>query len=156
MLASNSSLSGNGEKVGECWESSVGQELAKLILFDILIRGSCSKMNKYRGLICRYLNPIWPFWDLEGTYPEYAEFKLADNILHLIYNQGILWLSCYFAPVGPRARELTESKLILIFYLRCWSVLTTNLPSKRIFRASRLGFHKFKKAVCKINNSLQI
>ncbi|CBY19578.1 unnamed protein product [Oikopleura dioica] len=139
MLASNSSLSGNGEKVGECWESSVGQELAKLILFDIVL-----VFDFLRGLIVRYLNPIWPFWDLEGTYPEYAEFKLADNILHLIYNQGILWLSCYFAPGFP---VIHLFKLILIFYLRCWSVLTTNLPSKRIFRASRLGFHKFKKAV---------
>ena len=60
----------------------------------------------------RYINPIWPFWDLEDTYPQYAEFQLADNILHLI-------------------------KIICIFYLRAWSVLATNLPSKKIFQASK-------------------
>ena len=68
------------------------------------------------------------------TYPQYAEFKLADNILHLIYNQGILWLACYFSPAFPIIHMV---KIVMIFYLRNWSVLTTNLPSKRIFRASR-------------------
>jgi len=47
-----------------------------------------SHSDFFRGLMVRYINPIWPFWDLEDTYPQYAEFQLADNILHLIYNQG--------------------------------------------------------------------
>ena len=68
----------------------------------------------------RYVNPIWPFWDLEGTYPEYAEFQLADNILHLIYNQGVLWMACYFSPVFPLIHLL---KIICLFYLRAWSGL---------------------------------
>ena len=73
-----------------------------------------------RGLMVRYVNPIWPFWDLEGTYPEYAEFQLADNILHLIYNQGVLWMACYFSPVFPLIHLL---KIICLFYLRAWSGL---------------------------------
>ena len=118
-----------------------------MVVFSILI------FDFFRGLMVRYFNPIWPFWDLEGmnfyfltikvinrkihdsdTYPQYAEFKLADNILHLIYNQGILWLACYFSPAFPIIHMV---KIVMIFYLRNWSVLTTNLPSKRIFRASR-------------------
>ena len=87
-----------------------------------------------RGLLVRYINPIWPFWDLEDTYPQYAEFQLADNILHLIYNQGVLWMACYFSPVFPLIHLM---KIIFIFYLRAWSVLATNLPSRKIFRASK-------------------
>ena len=57
---------------------------------------------------------------LLGTYPQYAEFKLADNILHLIYNQGILWMACYFSPAFPIIHML---KIVTIFYMRNWSVL---------------------------------
>ena len=119
----------------ECWETGVGQELAKLIVFDMYtVILSILVFDFFRGLLVRYINPIWPFWDLEDTYPQYAEFQLADNILHLIYNQGVLWMACYFSPVFPLIHLM---KIISIFYLRAWSVLATNLPSRKIFRASK-------------------
>ena len=119
----------------ECWETGVGQELAKLIVFDMYtVILSILIFDFVRGLMVRYINPIWPFWDLEDTYPQYAEFQLADNILHLIYNQGVLWMACYFSPVFPLIHLM---KIVFIFYLRAWSVLATNLPSRKIFRASK-------------------
>ena len=58
---------GNGTKKDECWETSVGQELAKLVLFDMyMVIFSVLFFDFFRGLMVRYLNPIWPFWDLEG------------------------------------------------------------------------------------------
>ena len=84
-----------------CWETKVGVEMLRLSLFDmVFVLVQIFFQEFFRGLIVRYMNGIC-CWNLEQGFPGYAEFKLADNILHLIYNQGISWMGTYFSPGLP-------------------------------------------------------
>ncbi|XP_070151175.1 transmembrane channel-like protein isoform X2 [Polyergus mexicanus] len=117
-----------------CWETMFGQELAKLTVMDLILTVLTTlSMDFFRAVFVRYMNNCW-CWDLEKQFPQYGDFKIAENILHLVYNQGMVWMGMFFSP-GLTALNLI--KLGILMYLRSWAVLTCNVPHEVVFRASR-------------------
>ncbi|XP_034947665.1 transmembrane channel-like protein 3 [Chelonus insularis] len=117
-----------------CWETMFGQELAKLTVMDLILTIIATLIvDFFRALFVRYMNPWW-CWDLEKQFPQYGDFKIAENILHLVNNQGMVWMGLFFSP-GLIALNLV--KLGILMYLRSWAVMTCNVPHEIVFRASR-------------------
>lgn len=90
-------------------------------------------MDFFRAVFIKHMNACW-CWDLEKKFPQYGDFKIAENILHLVNNQGMVWMGMFFS---PGLVVLNLFKLIIIMYLRSWTVLTCNVPHEVVFRASR-------------------
>ncbi|XP_030385868.1 uncharacterized protein LOC115632759 [Scaptodrosophila lebanonensis] len=117
-----------------CWETSLGQELSKVIVFDGLMSILAPLCIDFlRALFVRYVNQNW-CWDMEKTFPQYGDFKIAENILTLINNQGQVWMGIFFSP-GLVLINLV--KLMIMMYFRSWIVLTCNVPHEVVFKASK-------------------
>nr|XP_027204963.1 transmembrane channel-like protein 2 [Dermatophagoides pteronyssinus] len=119
-----------------CWETMFGQELVKLTVMDFVLTVISTLISDFiRALIVRYCNGCTCIcWDLEKGFPGYGDFKIAENILHLVNNQGVIWLGMFFSPGLPAINSI---KLCLLMYVRSWAVLTCNIPHETVFKASR-------------------
>ncbi|KAK9881610.1 hypothetical protein WA026_016481 [Henosepilachna vigintioctopunctata] len=117
-----------------CWETMFGQELVKLTVMDLIMTFlSTMALDFFRGIFIRLMNGCW-CWDLEKDFPKYSDFKVAENILHLVNNQGMIWMGLFFS---PGLALINVVKLFFLMYLRAWTVVTCNVPPEVIFRASK-------------------
>jgi hypothetical protein len=117
-----------------CWESIIGQEIVKVVVTDLVLTVIIIMIIDFlRDLWVRYF-VLWWCWDLEGGFPGYGEFKISENVLHLIKDQTMVWLGTMFVPLLPAINII---KLVVLMYLRGFAVMACNIPAKQIFRASR-------------------
>jgi len=107
--------------------------MALLCVPQIVTVSSTLVIDFIRAVFVRVMNNCW-CWDLEKQFPQYGDFKIAENILHLVNNQGMVWMGMFFSPGLPL---LNLMKLVILMYLRSWAVLTCNVPHEVVFRASR-------------------
>ncbi|GLV33912.1 Transmembrane channel-like [Carabus blaptoides fortunei] len=119
---------------GLCWETLFGQEIVKLTVMDLCLTIiNIMIVDFIRAVFVRGMNRCW-CWDLEKKFPQYGDFKIAEHILSLVNNQGMVWMGMFFS---PGITVINLMKLAVIMYLRSWAVLTCNVPHEVVFRASR-------------------
>ncbi|KAK2097619.1 Transmembrane channel-like protein 7 [Saguinus oedipus] len=117
----------------QCWETQVGQEMYKLMIFDFIIILAVTLFVDFpRKLLVTYCSS----WKLIRCWGP-QEFAIPDNVLGIVYGQTICWIGAFFSPLLPAIATL---KFIIIFYVKEWSLLYTCRPSPRQFRASNSNF----------------
>lgn len=117
-----------------CWETMFGQEMVKIVVMDLVMTViSAVSFEFMRACFVRYCNRFF-FWDLERGFPGYQDFKLAENVLHLVNNQSTVWMGMFFAPGLP---AINTVKLAVLMYVRSWAVLTCNIPHETVFKVSK-------------------
>ncbi|XP_065392008.1 voltage-gated chloride channel TMC4 isoform X4 [Macaca fascicularis] len=93
-----------------CWETVLGQEMYKLLLFDLLTALAVALLIQFpRKLLCGLCPGA--LGRLAGT----QEFQVPDEVLGLIYAQTVVWVGSFFCPLLPL---LNTVKFLLLFYLK--------------------------------------
>ncbi|EMP31530.1 Transmembrane channel-like protein 7 [Chelonia mydas] len=115
-----------------CWESRVGQEMYKLMIFDfIIIFAVAVFVNFPRKLLVTYYSCKLIQWC--GL----QEFGIPENVLEIVYGQTICWIGTFYSPVLP---AIATVKYFIVFYIKKISLMHTCRPSKRPVRASSSNF----------------
>lgn len=113
----------NDKDRSECWETSLGQELYRMILFDFIISVI------FAALFDCILYGIYRLTDTFNL-----EFDIAWNTMQIIYNQTLFWVGLVFVPLLP---VVIVIKLFLIWYIRQFGVLCLCKPSSKTWRAAQ-------------------
>ncbi|KAG3255670.1 transmembrane channel like 4 [Ictidomys tridecemlineatus] len=115
-----------------CWETRLGQEMYKLLIFDFLSGLALTLLVQFpRKLVCGFCPGA--LGRVAGT----QEFQVPDEVLGLIYAQTVVWVGSFFCPLLPL---LNTVKFLLLFYLKKVTLFFTCSPASRTFRASTANF----------------
>ncbi|XP_061029745.1 transmembrane channel-like protein 4 [Eubalaena glacialis] len=115
-----------------CWETRLGQEMYKLLLFDLLTGLAVTLLIQFpRKLLCGLCPGAL------GRFAGNLEFQVPDEVLGLIYAQTVVWVGSFFCPLLPL---LNTAKFLLLFYLKKITLFSTCSPASRTFRASTVNF----------------
>ncbi|XP_018323944.1 transmembrane channel-like protein 5 isoform X2 [Agrilus planipennis] len=108
-----------------CWETSLGQEIYRLIVFDFVISVILSSFLE----ILRYLFKK----DCMGQ-DGLSEFDIARYSFQLIYTQTLFWIGFFFSPVLPVVLSI---KLLFTWYIRTFCTLHLCKSYARSWRAAQ-------------------
>ncbi|XP_029805300.1 transmembrane channel-like protein 7 isoform X3 [Suricata suricatta] len=104
-------LCGYNQKLYPCWETQVGQEMYKLMIFDLIIILAVTLFVDFpRKILVTYCSS----WKLIQCWGQ-QEFAIPDNVLGIVYGQTICWIGAFFSPLLPAIATL---KFIIIFYVK--------------------------------------
>ncbi|NXS69461.1 TMC7 protein, partial [Pandion haliaetus] len=115
-----------------CWESAVGQEMYKLMIFDfIIILAVILFVDFPRKLLVTHCSckPV--------QWCGLQEFRIPENVLEIIYGQTICWIGTFFSPLLP---AIATIKYFIIFYIKKMSLIHTCKAAARPIRASGSNF----------------
>ncbi|XP_047493059.1 transmembrane channel-like protein 7 isoform X1 [Penaeus chinensis] len=115
------------EDENTCWETSLGQEIYRLLFIDFIVA-----LVVQMALIIFFI--ITSRRKLEGVLAYIQEFNVARNTLHLIYNQTLLWAGLFFCPLTP---VIVLLKIAIIFYIQKFTILKFLQPDDRPWRAAQ-------------------
>ncbi|NXI57152.1 TMC7 protein, partial [Chloroceryle aenea] len=123
---------GYNYKLYPCWETQVGQEMYKLMIFDFIIILAVTLFLDFpRKLLVTHCSckPV--------QWCGLQEFGISDNVLEMIYGQTICWIGTFFSPLLP---AIATVKYFIIFYIKKISLIHTRKPAARPIRASSSNF----------------
>uniref|UniRef100_A0A4W5N575 Transmembrane channel-like protein n=1 Tax=Hucho hucho TaxID=62062 RepID=A0A4W5N575_9TELE len=115
-----------------CWESRVGQEMYKLMIFDFIIICAVTVFVEFpRKLIVDYCDcGLAKWWGQQ-------EFAIPQNVLEIVYGQTICWIGTFYCPLLP---AICTIKYFIIFYIKKVTLVNNCRPATRPFRASSSHF----------------
>ncbi|NXU96884.1 TMC7 protein, partial [Cettia cetti] len=123
---------GYNYKLYPCWESDVGQEMYKLMIFDfIVILAVALFLDFPRMLLVTHSSCKLVQWF------GHKEFEISDNVLEIIYGQTVCWIGTFFSPLLP---AIATIKYFIIFYVKKIVLIHTCKPAARPIRASSSNF----------------
>nr|XP_033817952.1 transmembrane channel-like protein 8 isoform X2 [Geotrypetes seraphini] len=119
-------------KLYQCWETSIGQEMYKMTVFNFLSTiGVTLLVSLPRRLMVDHTS-----WKLAHWIGK-EEFLVPQNILDAVYEQTIIWIGMFYSPLLPL---LNVVFIFITFYVKKYTLCHICKPSKRMFRASSSKF----------------
>lgn len=109
----------------KCWETTIGQRVFRLVVIEFIFVGCLGPaLRAIRFIVYKFL------WADIGL----SEFNISSGSLGLIFNQTLLWIGLFFAPVLAGAIVL---KMIITFYIKKIVLIYFSKAPSKLWRSAQ-------------------